>query len=106
MPFLLLVLLLIGAAAFFLVKAPRAGQNASVGMRMASWFTRVILFLAVGLALFLVILLPLPNKQRLLLLVPAFFIGSVLYKTLGAARRKAQKPEPDLERMKRARPGK
>ena len=106
MPFFLRPILLIAAAAFFLVKAPRQGEAASVGMRLASWFTRVILFLGVGLLLFVVILLPLPNKHRLLLLVPAFFIGSVLYKTLSSAKNRVQKREPDLERMKRARPWK
>jgi hypothetical protein len=101
---LLLLLLILGTAAFLLKKSPNAAKNPSLGWRMGSWFFRVLLALGVGIGLFVVILLPLPNKHRLLALVPVFFAGSVLFKLLQASRKKMHKPEPDLERMKRISP--
>jgi hypothetical protein len=97
---LLLLLGLIGAA-FFFVRGPREKQTPSVGLKMASWVVRVLFFLAISLGLFLLILLPLPNKHRILALVPIFFVGSFVYKVLRASGRKIQRPEPDLEQMKR-----
>jgi hypothetical protein len=98
---LLLLLVILGTVFFLSKKQPSAGKDPSLGWRMGSWFFRVLLALGVGAVLFLVILLPLPNKQRLLALVPAFFAGSVVFKLLQASRKKMHKPEPDLERMKR-----
>lgn len=101
---LLLLLLLAGAAVFLFQKNPGNPKKPSLGWRMGSWVFRVLLALGVGAVLFLVILLPLPNKHRLLALVPLFFAGSVLFKLLQASRKKMHKPEPDLERMKRISP--
>jgi hypothetical protein len=106
MPLLLPLILLLGVAGWLLVKAPPRGEAPSAGIRIASWVTRVFLFLAIGLALFVLILLPLPNKHRLLALAPLLFGGSLVFKALKNSRKPPQPPqppEPDLERMKRVR---
>ena len=81
----------------FLARYPEAGQR--------SWWVRVSIFSVVGILFLVLFILPLPNKQRLLAIVPAFFLIAVATRVFRAARTRvrneAAAQRPDLERMKR-----
>lgn len=98
---LVLLLIVSAAAVYFWLKGRVQTSPPGAVPKVFSWMVRVGLFLAIGIALFVLILAPLPNKHRLLALVPAFFIGSVVYRTLGASKKRVLQKEPDLDRMKR-----
>jgi len=100
---MLLVFLILGAAL-----AAGAVSLWKVWMRYSashqrSWLFRVGVFGLFGLLLVGALIVPLPNKHRLLAIVPAFFLAVVFTKVVrsGWARLRATPPPPDLERMKR-----
>lgn len=69
-----------------------------------SWLVRLSLFSLVGLLLTGLALVPLPNKHRLVALVPIFFLVTALirvYKSGKARVGSAKASTPDVERMKR-----
>ena len=70
-----------------------------------SWLVRLSLFAFCGLLLLGLVLVPLPNKHRLVALVPIFFLIVAFIRVFksGKARvRSAGRSSPDLDRMKRA----
>ncbi len=75
------------------------------GDHQKSWLIRVSLFSFFGLLFLGVLILPLPNKQRLLAIVPAFFLIAVASRVFKSAKARVQKShparEPDVERLKR-----
>jgi drug/metabolite transporter (DMT)-like permease len=75
------------------------------GDRQKSWLIRVSLFSFFGLLFLAVLILPLPNKQRLLAIVPAFFLIAVASRVFKAAKARVQNTPvsrgPDIERLKR-----
>lgn len=69
-----------------------------------SWWIRVCIFGFFGLVFLGILILPLPNKQRLLAIVPAFFFIAVASRVFRSGKaRMQQEPQkaPDLEQMKR-----
>jgi hypothetical protein len=69
-----------------------------------SWLVRVSLFAFCGLILLGLVLVPLPNKHRLVALVPIFFLVTAFIRVFKSGKRRmgvAEQPQPDLERMKR-----
>jgi hypothetical protein len=69
-----------------------------------SWLVRVSLFACCGLLLLALVLVPLPNKHRLVALVPIFFLVTAFIRIFksGKARVGAgERTPPDLERTKR-----
>jgi hypothetical protein len=69
-----------------------------------SWLVRLSLFALVGLALTGLALVPLPNKHRLVALVPIFFLVTAvirIYKSGRARTGLAKQPPQDIDRMKR-----
>lgn len=69
-----------------------------------SWLVRLSLFAFCGLVLLGLMLVPLPNKHRLVALVPIFFLVAIFIRVFksGRARVTSQnRTTPDLERMKR-----
>jgi len=69
-----------------------------------SWWVRMCIFCFFGLVFLGVLILPLPNKQRLLAIVPAFFLIAVASRVFRSGRaRMREEPEkaPDLNQMKR-----
>jgi uncharacterized membrane protein HdeD (DUF308 family) len=69
-----------------------------------SWWVRVCIFGFFGLLFFGILILPLPNKQRLLAIVPAFFLIAVASRVFraGKARIEKEAPKPpNIEQMKR-----
>jgi hypothetical protein len=69
-----------------------------------SWLVRVSLFAFCGLLLLGLVLVPLPNKHRLVALVPIFFLVTAFIRIFKSGRARvgaAGRPSPDLERMKR-----
>ena len=69
-----------------------------------SWLVRVSLFAFCGLLLLGLMLVPLPNKHRLVALVPIFFLVTAfirIFKSGKARVGSGGRPSPDLERMKR-----
>ncbi len=98
------VLILIGGAFCgaisvrrFLARYPSRSQR--------SWWVRVSIFSAFALLLLVTLILPLPNKQRLLAIVPAFFLVAIAGRVFRAGRARIREEEaarkPDIERMKR-----
>ncbi len=81
----------------FLARYPSHSQR--------SWWVRVSIFSIVGILFLVLLILPLPNKQRLLAIVPAFFLIAVASRVLRSARTRvrneAPSQSPDVERMKR-----
>lgn len=81
----------------FLARYPTDSQR--------SWWVRVSLFSVLAVLLMVTLILPLPNKQRLVAIVPAFFMIAVAIRVFRAARARMQAEQrqkpPDLERMKR-----
>jgi hypothetical protein len=91
------------AGAFFLRRL--LPQYATAIQR--SWLVRVSLFAFCGLLLLGLVLVPLPNKHRLVALVPIFFLVTAFIRVFksGKARvRSGEASSPDLERMKRMNP--
>jgi D-alanyl-lipoteichoic acid acyltransferase DltB (MBOAT superfamily) len=69
-----------------------------------SWWVRVCIFSFFGLLFLGVLIMPLPNKQRLLAIVPAFFLIAVASRVFRAGRARMREEHgkaPDIERMKR-----
>lgn len=93
-------LILLGAliAGFFSARKLWAKGTAT---RERSWLTRVALFTVCGLLFATALLVPLPNKHRLLVLVPIFFIFSVANRVFKSARKRVAQTQPDFEKMKR-----
>ena len=96
----LVPLILLGAliAGFF---SARKSWKQAGGARERSWLSRVLLFTFCGLLFTAAILLPLPNKHRLLVLVPIFFVFAVANRVFKSAHRRVTQPPPDFEKMKR-----
>ncbi len=93
-----LILLAALIAGFF--SARKAWKQAGAA-RERSWLARVLLFTFCGLLFTAAILLPLPNKHRLLVLVPIFFVFAVANRVFKSAHRRVTQPPPDFEKMKR-----
>ncbi len=88
------------AGAFFLRRL--LPQYATAIQR--SWLVRVSLFAFCGLLLLGLVLVPLPNKHRLVALVPIFFLITAfvrIFKSGKARVRAGEHSAPDVERMKR-----
>jgi phosphatidylglycerophosphate synthase len=85
------------AGFFFARKSWKQGNDT----RERSWLTRVALFTLCGLLFAAALLLPLPNKHRLLVLVPIFFVFSIANRVFKSAHRRITQPPPDFEKMKR-----
>jgi uncharacterized membrane protein YfcA len=69
-----------------------------------SWWVRMCIFCFFGLLFLGLLILPLPNKQRLLAIVPAFFliaVGSRVFRSGRARMREEPEKPPDLNQMKR-----
>ncbi len=69
-----------------------------------SWLVRVSLFAFCGLLLLGLVLVPLPNKHRLVALVPIFFLITAFIRIFKSGKtrvRAGERSAPDLERMKR-----
>ena len=96
----LVPLILIGAliAGFFSARKSWKQGNST---RERSWLTRVALFTFCGLLFAAALLLPLPNKHRLLVLVPIFFIFSVANRVFKSAHKRVAQAPPDFEKMKK-----
>ena len=80
----------------FLARYPTDSQR--------SWWVRMCIFCFFGLVFLGMLILPLPNKQRLLAIVPAFFLIAVASRVFRSGRaRMREEPEkpPDLNQMKR-----
>ena len=97
--FILLPVVLIGLiviAPFFDAARSRSEKERAVTIRMTifTWLLGAVLVLGFVLV---------PNKQRVLMLVPAFFISVVVGKVWKAARRRIRRDrdQPDIDRMKR-----
>ena len=96
----LVPLILIGALIAGFFSARKAWKQASAA-RERSWLSRVVLFTFCGLLFTAAILLPLPNKHRMLVLVPIFFVFAVANRVFKSAHRRVTQPPPDFEKMKR-----
>ena len=69
-----------------------------------SWLVRVSLFACCGLLLLGLVLVPLPNKHRLVALVPIFFLVTAfirIFKSGKARVGSSERAPQDLDRMKR-----
>ena len=69
-----------------------------------SWLVRMSLFAFCGLLLLGLVLVPLPNKHRLVALVPIFFLVTAFIRVFKSGKRRVgvtENPQPDLDRMKR-----
>jgi peptidoglycan/LPS O-acetylase OafA/YrhL len=65
--------------------------------RQRSWLFRVGLFCFVGLLLLVALLMPLPNKHRLLAVAPVFFLIAVAARVFRSARdRMRREDQPSL----------
>jgi D-alanyl-lipoteichoic acid acyltransferase DltB (MBOAT superfamily) len=97
------VLLLIGVFFCVMISVRRfLARYQSPAQR--SWWVRVCIFSFFGLVFLGILILPLPNKQRLLAIVPAFFLIAVASRVFRSGRARMQKEsqkEPDIERLKR-----
>lgn len=98
-----IVLVLIGVFFCVLVSVKRflAKYQSPV---QRSWWVRVCIFGFFGLLFLGILILPLPNKQRLLAIVPAFFLIAVASRVFRAGKARIEKEAaktPDIEQMKR-----
>jgi phosphatidylglycerophosphate synthase len=98
MYFVPLILIGVLIAGFFSARRSWKQNNST---RERSWLTRVALFTLCGLLFAAALLLPLPNKHRLLVLVPIFFVFSIANRVFKAAHKRVAQAPPDFEKMKR-----
>lgn len=96
---LLLAVLIYGLLrTHFSVRRSRGVKERSAAVRFAvfSWI--------LGITMFALLFLPIPGKQRILMLAPALFVTVVVGKVLRNARNRIRQEEQldvDIERMKR-----
>ncbi len=102
MPFVLLIL--IAGAIGGMISLRRFWSQYRTD-RQRSWLFRIGLFSFFGVLFLGMLLLPLPNKHRLLALVPVFFLIAVASRVFRSARdriRRSEAPkEPNIEELKR-----